>query len=145
MHEGETIVVEKLRTEWKQILSVFALSHMPLPIKMIISHIINQGYDNVFVPGSSLYTLLISIPIDNKVNYSYTLCVEYDERIQIVKFKFVEKMPDEKGLGSIGTRLIRWEETCQASEGIAIFEYFINSNNVFRDAVIQFKNSRRAG
>lgn len=139
MHEGETIVVERMRIEWKEILSVFALGDMPGPIKMIIGHIINQGYDQVFVPGSSLYTLLISVPIDNKVNYSYTLRVTYDEQIQIIKFKFDEKIANAKQLDSVRTRLVRWEETCQASEGIAIFEGFLNGNNIFRDAIIQFR------
>ncbi|MBT1686854.1 hypothetical protein [Dawidia soli] len=138
MHEGETIVVERLRIAWKDSLSVFALGGMPKPIKAIISHIISQGYDQVFVPSSSLYTLLISVPIDNKVNYFYTLRVWYDEQIQTIKFRFVQKKADEK-MDSVDTRLTKWEETCQASEGIVILEEFLNSNNVFRDAIIQFR------
>lgn len=139
MNEGETIVVDRLRIEWKEIFSVFALGNMPKPIKMIVRHIIDRGYDQVFVPGSSLYTLLISVPIDNKVNYSYTLRVVYDEQIQIIKFKFVEKIADANARDSAGTRLIRWEETCQASEGAAVLEDFLNGNTIFRDAISQFR------
>jgi hypothetical protein len=125
--------------EWEAILSIFSSDGMPRPIKVLIRYMISQGYNQIFLPGSSLFTLLVSVPVDNKVNYSYTLRVEYDERVQIIKFKFLERVSDLKQGHSVGARLIRWEETCQASVGAIILEEFLNSSDIFREAIAQYR------
>jgi hypothetical protein len=67
--------------------------------------------------------------------------VDYDERIQIMKFNFLERA-DFKQEHSDGARPATWEETCQASEGTIILEEFLNSGNIFNEAIIQHMRRR---
>src|SRR5258706_1019303 len=128
MKEGESITSDQLKKEWANVLSTFDLfidgGHKLRPIRFIVRHIIEQGYDKVLFPGTSLYSLLISIPIDNKVNYNMTLQIKFDELTEELKFKF----SDWTGMDRHSTdrhstdlkKQIKWEETCQATEGGSI-------------------------
>jgi hypothetical protein len=63
MHEGDPVTGETLRMEWEAILSTFSADGMPRPIRTLIRHMISHGYDQIFVPGSSLlhYSFLFQL------------------------------------------------------------------------------------
>ena len=124
--------------EWRETLSrydVMIENGIRLrPIRFIIRHIIDNGYDRYLFPGSSLYSLLISIPIDEKVSFVKTLVVEFDQLTQELKFKFIDETKrNQRDLNSKSKVL--WEETCQATEGNSVIEYFFTDNEDFRKAI----------
>ena len=92
MKEGEIVTSDNLREEWKRVLSTYDTlidnQHKLRPIRFIIRHIIERGYDSMLFPGTSLYSLLISIPSDNKVNFNKTLKITFDEQTETLKFTF---------------------------------------------------------
>ncbi|MEP7197901.1 MAG: hypothetical protein ABI851_15390 [Saprospiraceae bacterium] len=138
MRDGETITTDDLVNEWKGVLSTYDLmidNGIKLrPIRFIIRNIIEKGYDRLLFPGTSLYSLLISIPIDKKVNYSKTLKIEYDQLIEELKFKFIDRTAqDQQDLNSKGKVL--WDVTCQATEGSSVIESFFMDNEDFRKTV----------
>lgn len=84
------------------------------PIRFIVRHIIDKGYSKVMHPGTSMYSLLISIPKDGVINYDRTLKISYDNLKQTLNFVY-----SNKG--------IKHYESCQATEGIDTLEHFFNS------------------
>jgi hypothetical protein len=126
MNEGESITSDQLRNEWTNVLSTYDLfingGHKLRPVRFIVRHIIEKGYDRVLFPGTSMYSLLISIPLDNKVNFNKTLKIEFDHLTEQLKFKYIDRTK-----GQIG-----WEETCQATEGGDFLESFLTDNEDFR-------------
>jgi hypothetical protein len=137
MKEGESVTTDDLVNEWKGTLSTYDLmidNGIKLrPIRFIIRHVIEKGYDRFLFPGTSLYSLLISIPTDKKVNYSRTLKIGYDQLTEELKFQFIDRTTqDRQDLNSKGKVL--WEETCQATEGSSVIESFFMDNEDFRKA-----------
>jgi|JI9StandDraft_1071089.scaffolds.fasta_scaffold409041_2 hypothetical protein len=126
MNEGDIITSDQLRNEWTNTLSTYDLfingGHKLRPVRFIVRYIIEKGYDRVLFPGTSMYSLLISIPIDNKVNFNKTLKINFDHLTETLKFKFIDRTT-----GQIG-----WEETCQATEGSDLLESFFADNKDFR-------------
>jgi hypothetical protein len=139
MTEGDPVTKENLKQEWQDILSTFDIlinaGHSLRPIRFIIRHIIEKGYDSIFFPGSSLYSLLISIPTENRIDFSKTLRIEFDEMKQILKFEFKDRTGVPRD--SWGSKEWRkWKETCQATEGTAVFDHFVATNEYFRTSVM---------
>lgn len=126
MKEGELITSDQLRYEWANVLSRFDLfingGHKLRPVRFIVRHIIDKGYDRVLFPGTSMYSLLISILVNDKVNFNKTLKIEFDQLTENLKFTFKVN----------GNTQINWEETCQATEGIDLLEKFLTNNEDFR-------------
>ncbi|MBK9194743.1 MAG: hypothetical protein IPO17_07080 [Flavobacteriales bacterium] len=85
-------------------------------IRWLIEHILDAGYSKGLSPGTSMYSLLISLPRDGKVDYSNTLRIGYDELTQVAEFKL--KL----------NKTIVWETTCQPSEIIDTLEHFLNEH-----------------
>lgn len=85
-------------------------------IRWLIEHIIDAGYSKGLFPGTSLYTLLISLPTDDKVDFSNTLRIAYDELAQVAEFKL-----------KLNKVIVR-ETACQPSEIIDTFEHFLNEH-----------------
>lgn len=83
-------------------------------IRWLIEHILDAGYSQGLFPGTSMYSLLISLPTDGKVDYRNTLRIGYDELTQVAEFKLKLK------------KAIVWETTCQPSEIIDTLEHFLN-------------------
>lgn len=123
-NEGEFINSNELKVLWSELLMEFDYSfkhgNNVGPIKFLIKYIIEKCYDRYYFPGSSLFSLLISIPINQKIDFTHTLKVEIDEFKQIVKFNYHIKKREE------GTINYLWQETCQFSEICDTFEYFIH-------------------
>jgi hypothetical protein len=140
MSEGQIVNKDDLILEWDRALNFYddliENNHKLRPIRFIIRHIIEKGYNKALFPGTSLYSLLISIPQDNKVNYNNTLQIQYDELRELLKFRFTDKT----GLGrqpQDGKESLRWEETCQLTEGIALLETFFSENKDFKNKITE--------
>jgi hypothetical protein len=138
MEEGEIVTADSLREEWSRVLSMYDMlidnRHKLRPIRFIIRHIIDHGYDSTLFPGTSLYSLLISIPTNNKVNYNKTLQIGFDQRTETLKFTFSDSTGWDRQTMDIKKR-IKWRETCQATEGTSLLEFFLTDNVDFRNAV----------
>lgn len=87
------------------------------PIRFLIRHIIESGYDSRFFPGSSMYSLLISLPKNGKVDYTRTLCVNIDQSTSKVHFDYFT--------GDRERRNLKWSTSCELTEINDIFEYFL--------------------
>jgi hypothetical protein len=126
MFEGNIITSNQLKNEWISVLSTYDSfingGHKLRPVRFIVRYIIGKGYDSVLFPGTSMYSLLISIPIDNKVNFNKTLKINFDPLTEKLTFKFIDRT-----IGRIG-----WEDTCQATEGSDLLETFLTDNEDFR-------------
>lgn len=85
------------------------------PIKHLIKHIIKKEYNKIICPGFSMFRLLISLPIDNKITFEKTLKVEIDNIRSIVRFRYTVN------------KELTWSETCQFSEICDTFDYFMSS------------------
>jgi hypothetical protein len=85
-------------------------------IRWLIEHILDAGYSKGLFPGTSMYSLLMSLPTDGKVDYSNTLRVGYDELTQVAEFKL--KLNKD----------IVWETTCRPTEIIDTLEHFLNEH-----------------
>jgi len=85
-------------------------------IRWVIEHILDAGYSKGLFPGTSMYTLLISLPTKGKVDYSNTLRIAYDELNQVAEYKLRLN------------KAIVWETSCQPSEIIDTFEHFLNEH-----------------
>lgn len=125
MQEGDPITVGQLKNEWSNVLSKYdqfiQAGNKLRPIRFIVRHIMDRGYDSVLFPGTSMYSLLISIPLDDRVNFSKTLKIEFDHLTEKVKFRYNDGTDPQS----------KWEETCQATEGIDLLEHFLTANTHF--------------
>lgn len=135
MKEGEIVSEESLRKEWLDVLSRFELlingGHKLRPIRFIIRHIIDKGYDKVLFPGTSMYSLLISLPVDSKVNYDKTLKIEYNSLDETLKFRYSDWIGTDRRNADLRKR-VQWEETCQATEGAALHSSGTGANNPYK-------------
>ena len=134
-NEGDKISTTDLEISWTEILSTFDKfienGHKLRPIRFLIRHIIENGYSRRLFAGSSLWSLLISLPSNLTVDFARTLRVDIDQLTSTVKFTYKNKLarPDEP----------IWTETCQLTEIIDIFEYFIEINKDWKE----IKNTTR--
>ena len=129
--EGDNVTPADLKEKWAEALlhhdEMIAGGHKLSPIRFLIRYIIEKGYDKYCFLGTSLFALLISIPRDNKVDYTKTLKVDIDELKNIVKFTYRnweglrrdDKIDFDKSL--------KWSDTCQLTEACAVFEHFIQT------------------
>jgi hypothetical protein len=140
MREGEVTTVDNLIKEWEEILKFYdglIENNFKLrPIRFIVRHIIEKGYNQVLFPGTSLYSLLISVPRDKRVNYDRTLQVKVDELRNILKFTFTDRTGLDRSTAQ-RHQYLKWEETCQLTEGIALFESFLTENIDFKETTKQ--------
>jgi hypothetical protein len=96
-------------------------------IRWLMEHILDAGYSKGLFPGTSMYSLLISIPLERKVNYRHTLHIGYDELRQEVKLN-MKCRPNEQRSTKDLKEEIKWSTTCQPTELIDTFEHFLNDH-----------------
>jgi hypothetical protein len=128
--EGDKVSSSDLKSKWSETLSFYDEminnGHSLRPIRFLIRHIIDRGFDELYFPGTSLFTLLISVPADNKINFDKTLSVQVDELTNTVNFKYKDltglNRQNEKDL----EKSLKWSETCQLTEASDTFEYFLS-------------------
>ncbi len=127
--QGDEITSKDLKEKWAETLSHYDQTinnrHHLRPIRFLVRHIIEKGYDDYYFPGTSLFNLLVSIPIDNKVNYSKTLMVEVDHLRNIVKFKYRDWTGLSRDNKVDFEKSLKWSDTCQLTESCDTFEHFI--------------------
>jgi hypothetical protein len=85
-------------------------------IRWVIEHILDTGYSKGLFPGTSMFSLLISLPMNGKVDFRDTLHISYDELNQVAEYKLKQN------------KAIVWENTCQPSEIIDTLEHFLNDH-----------------
>lgn len=132
---GDKISAFDLESSWNNILSNFELlidnGHKLLPIRFLIRHIIEKGYSTELYAGSSLWSLLISLPTEMTIDFTKTLKVEIEQLTSTVKFRYECDLPRPD--------IPKWEETCQLTEIIDTFEYFIEMQKDWK----KIKNKKR--
>lgn len=120
---GDKISAFDLESSWKEILSTFDLlienGHKLRPIRFLIRHIIEKGYSAELYAGSSLWSLLISLPRDMTIDFTKTLKVEIDQLTSTVQFVYHSEQPRPNEP--------QWNEECQLTEIVDTFEYFIGT------------------
>lgn len=85
-------------------------------IRWLIEHILDVGYSKGLFPGTSMYSLLLSLPKDGKVDFRNSLRVGYDELSQVAEFKLKVN------------HVLVWETSCQPTEIIGTLEHFLNEH-----------------
>lgn len=90
-----------------------------------MEHILDAGYSTGLFPGTSAYSLLISIPLEGKVNYKHTLHIGFDELAQVVTLT-MKIWPTQQRSSEDLKDATKWSTTCQPSELIDSFEHFLN-------------------
>lgn len=129
MTEDDNITSWDLMQKWVDTLAFFDMlvdnGHKLRPIRFLIRHIIDKGYDTKLFPSSSLYNLLISIPTDNKINYDKSLRVTCDQLHNIVVFNYKDWTGLNKNDSDSLAKAFRWTDTCQNTEVNDTFEYFL--------------------
>jgi hypothetical protein len=129
MTEGDNITSAELTRKWVDTLAFFDTlvdnGHKLRPIRFLIRHIIDKGYDTKLFPGNSLYDLLISIPTDNKINYDKSLHVSCDQLHNTVVFKYRDTTGLNKNDSASLAKAFSWTDTCQHTEANDTFEYFL--------------------
>src|SRR5690606_31440422 len=91
-----------------------------------IKYIRLSKYAEIFFPGSSMGTLLISKPDKGRLNYQRTLAISFDNQKNTFKLSYsdwdtIDKREDYK-------RAILWEQECDIDELQMKFEEFIKWN-----------------
>ncbi len=129
--QGDDLAATDLKEKWKETLTFYDQmidgGHRLRPIRFLVRYIIDKGYDNYYFPGTSLFNLLVSIPIYNKVAYTKTLKVELDQLRNIVKFDYQDWTGLSRDNKADFEKSLKWSDTCQLSECCDTFEYFIST------------------
>ena len=137
--EGDT-VPNDLTPYWKEVNSAYRLlTEGKLQfrcVRWLLEHIIDSGYSKYLFPGTSMYTLLVSLPTDGKVNYTRTLQVAYDEPTQVVSLE-LKIWPNPHRSPEDIEQAIPWSIICQPSEVIDTFEFFLNEHSDWSHAARQ--------
>lgn len=128
MNKGDTITKLELSKAWLDTLKIFdefiKYGNKVRPIRFLVRHILEKKYSEKLVPGTSLFSLLISIPRNNTVDYSKTLHISLNEFTQKVEFRY------SISEGSVNSeqnnkRSLKWADECELTEVIDTFEYFL--------------------
>ena len=106
--------------------------HQLRSIKFLVRHIIDKGYDSSYLLGISLFNLLTSIPIDNKVDYNKILKVEVDQLKNMVKFDYRNWAGLNRESKEGFDESLKWSDTCQLTESCDTFEHFRRTFPEFR-------------
>lgn len=134
-NSGDKISAIDLKSSWEDILSTFDLlienGHKLRPIRFLIRHIIEKGYSNDLYAGSSLWSLLISLPKDMTIDFTKTLRVEIDQLTSTVSFVYHSQLPRRD--------MPEWKEECQLTEIVDTFDYFIEDQKDWK----KIKNTTR--
>lgn len=129
--KGDLLTSTDLKGKWIETLSFYDQmidgGHHLKPIRILVRYIIDKGYDSFYFPGTSLFNLLISIPIDKKVNYTKTLKVEVDQLRNIVKFDYRDWTGLSRENKTDIEKSLIWSDTCQLTETCDTFEFFIST------------------
>ena len=132
LSEGDQAPVD-LTPYWKDTIERHKLFTASRPqhrcVRWLMEHILDAGYSKGLFPGTSAYGLLISVPLEGKVNYKHTLHVGYDELAHVVNLN-MKIWPTEQRSPEDSKSATKWSTTCQPSELIDSFEHFLNEPRI---------------
>ncbi|NQX99440.1 MAG: hypothetical protein HRT73_16415 [Flavobacteriales bacterium] len=128
MKEGEKINKQQLKKKWEETLDFYDFlignNHKLRPMRFLVRHIIESNFDEVFYPGTSMYSLAISIPVNQRIDYTKALSVSYDYNIQKVEFKYWNCKRGERTKENLV-----WTTECEATEINDTLDFFLSENN----------------
>lgn len=138
MKEGDIINKLLLKKRWEETLDFYDLlignNHKLRPIRFLVRHIIESNYDESIYPGTSMYSLSISVPENQRVDYTKTLSISYDENSQKVTFKYWDCRRGERSKENLV-----WTTECEATEIHDTFDFFISENEYWSNTVKKLK------
>jgi len=138
MNEGNLITESELLKSWRETLHFFddmiENGHKVRSIRFLVRHIIDKGYSKRLVPGTSLFSLLISIPTNNTVDYSKTLQVSFNDLTQKVEFNYRNYTGLERSSDNL-KKSLRWSEYCEQTEVVDVFEHFLMITEGWEDII----------
>ena len=139
LREGDTVPTD-LTSYWKEVNNTYrALTEGKLQfrcIRWLFEHIIDSGYAKHLFPGTSIYNLLVSLPVDGKVSYTRTLQVAYDELEQVVTMQLKVGSNSQETSEDIEKSIV-CSITCQPTEVLDTFEHFLNEHSDWAKAARQ--------
>ena len=97
-------------------------------LRWLLEHIIDSGYSKALFPRTSLFDLLVSLPVDGKVDHARTLHIAYDEIGRLVSMQ-LKTWPDTDLLPEEIEKNSQWSMRCQPAEVIATFEHFLDQHS----------------
>lgn len=122
---GEKVTVKDLEDSWIEVIDTFDRyiegGRKERPISLLIRHIIDQGYSKDLYAVSAVWFLLISLPKEMTIDFTKTLRIEVDWQTTTVKFIYHCELPRPKKA--------EWYKSCQLTEIINTFEYFLTIND----------------
>lgn len=130
---GDLITESQLELSWSEKQQFFDKliegGHKLRPIRFLIEHVIEKGYSKYLFAGSSLWSLLISLPVESTLDFTKTLRVDIDQNKSSVVFCYHNQLPRPKEYA--------WFETCQPTEIIDTFEYFVSIHKDWKVSIIK--------
>jgi hypothetical protein len=127
---GDNISSADLIGKWVEILlfydQLIANGHQLDPIRNLVSYIIKKGYNIYLFPSSSLFNLLVSVPLNNKVNYNKTLKIELDQLRNIIKFDYRDYAGLNREVYEDFEKSLKWTKICKLSESCNMIDFFIS-------------------
>jgi len=127
---GDNISSADLIGKWVEILlfydQLIANGHQLDPIRNLVSYIIKKGYNIYLFPSSSLFNLLVSVPLNNKVNYNKTLKIELDQLRNIIKFDYRDYAGLNREDYEDFEKSLKWTKICKLSESCNMIDFLIS-------------------
>lgn len=127
LKEGDKISNNELHNAWQQILKTFEDSleygHDVQASLRLIHHILKNNYSYNLYAGSSLFTLLISLPDKGQINFTRTLQLRPPEGNGYVKFVYWNVPRDQRV-----SKNPNWIKECKPDKVIEVFEEFIDKD-----------------
>lgn len=140
LNEGDELTTNILKEKWLETLTFYdemiEEGQQVRPIRNLVNYIIDLHYNQYLFPGTSLFNLLISLPINNKVSYTRTLKVEVEQEGNIVKFDYHDWTGLIHDKSEDFDKSLKWSKTCQLTETCDTFEYF---NSLFEEWIAKTK------
>jgi hypothetical protein len=124
-YPGDSVTVNELENSWVDVLTTFDRfiegGRKEGPVGLLIRYIIEKGYSKNLYGGSAVWFLLISLPKEMTIDFTKMLRIETDWIASTVKFIYHCELPRPKEP--------EWSSTCQFTEIIDTFEYFLTIND----------------
>lgn len=128
MKEGGQVSTRELALSWEEVLAFYdnlidRQNFKLRPVRLLVRYIIEAGFSEYFYAGTSLYSLLISLPTMGRINFKKTLRVSYNQLKQTVTFEYWDCDRNQHNRDNK-----RWSVECQVTEVIDTFESFLMEN-----------------